>query len=136
MRYIDSSNDDDNNNKNKQIQSNSWIWLIAYMAIGLAISFVVPFPISFVMTLLVFFLLNAVRMHITLKRQGVVGGIKELYKSVSTSFGGDSRNNNRGAFGGDSLAYPPRIKFYCMNCGYEHRENACPKCGSKAVRLG
>jgi hypothetical protein len=135
MRYIDRSNDDNNNNKDKQIQSNSWIWLIAYMAIGLAISFVVPFPISFVMALLVFFLLNAVRMHIALKRQGVVGGIKELYKSISTSFGGDSRNNNSGAFGGDSLAYPP-IKFYCMNCGYEHRENACRKCGSKAVRLG
>jgi hypothetical protein len=133
MRYIDCSNDD--NNKNKQIQSNSWIWLIAYMAIGFAISFVVPFPISFVMALLVFFLLNAVRMHIALKRQGVVGGIKEPYKSVSTSFGSDSRNNNSGAFVGDSLAHPP-IKFYCMNCGYEHRENACPKCGSKAVRLG
>ena len=135
MRYIDRSNDDNNNNKNKQIQSNSRIWLIAYMAIGLAISFVVPFPISFVMALLVFFLLNAVRMHIALKRQGVVGGIKELYKSVSTSFDGDGRNNNGGALGGDSLAYPP-TKFYCMNCGYEHRENACPKCGSKAVRLG
>jgi hypothetical protein len=135
MRYIDRSNDDNKNNKNKQIQSNSWIWLIAYMAIGLAISFVVPFPISFVVALFVFFLLNAVMMHIALKRQGVVGGIKELYKSVSTSFGGDSRNNNGGAFGGDSLVYSP-IKFYCMNCGYEHRENACQKCGSKAVRLG
>ena len=133
MRYIDRSNDDNNNNN--QIQSNSWIWLIAYVAIGLAISFVVPFPISFVMALLVFFLLNAVRMHIALKRQGVVGAIKELYKSVSTSFDGDSRNNNSGRLGGDSLAYHP-IKFYCMNCGYEHRENACPKCGSKAVRLG
>jgi hypothetical protein len=133
MRYI--GRGDDDNNKNKQIRSKSWIWLIAYMAIGLAISFVVPFPISFVTTLLVFFLLNAVRIHIALKRQGIAGGIKELYKSVSPSFGGDSRNNNSGAFGGDSLAYPP-MKFYCMNCGYEHRKYACPKCGSKAVRLG
>ncbi|HEY6885436.1 MAG TPA: hypothetical protein VI278_15485 [Nitrososphaeraceae archaeon] len=133
MRYIDRSNDDNNNNK--QVEGNSWIWLIAYMAIGLAISFVVPFPISFVMALLVFFLLNAVRMHIALKRQRVIGGIKELYKSVSTSFDGDNRNNNGGAFGSDSLAYPP-IKFYCMNCGYEHRKYACPKCDSKAVRLG
>jgi hypothetical protein len=22
-----------------------------------------------------------------------------------------------------------------MNCGHEHKENACPKCGSKAVRV-
>src|SRR5918912_1617370 len=112
MRDIYRSNDDNKNNKDKQIQSNSWIWLIAYMVIGLAILFVVPFPTSFVMALLVFFLLNAVRMHIALKRQGIVCRVKELYKSVSTSFGGDSRNNNGGPFGGDSLAYSP-IKFYC-----------------------
>jgi hypothetical protein len=133
MRYIGRSNED--NNKNKQVKDDSWIWLIAYMAIGLAISFVMPFPISFVMALLVFFLLNAVRIHIVLKRQGAVGGIKELYKSISTSFGGDSRNNDGGAFGSDGLVSPP-IKFYCMNCGYEHRKDACPKCGSKTVRLG
>jgi len=23
-----------------------------------------------------------------------------------------------------------------MNCGYEHREIACPKCGSKMKRVG
>jgi hypothetical protein len=50
MRYIGRSNED--NNKNKQVKDDSWIWLIAYMAIGLAISFVMPFPISFVMALL------------------------------------------------------------------------------------
>jgi hypothetical protein len=104
------------------------------MGIGLVISFIVPFPISFGIALLVFFLLNAVRMHIALKRQGVPGGIKELYKSMSSSFGGSSNNNNN-VFGGGGLGYSP-IKFYCMNYGYEHRENACPKCSSKAVRAG
>jgi len=39
------------------------------MGIGLAISFVVPFPISLVMALLVYFGLNAVRMHIALKNR-------------------------------------------------------------------
>jgi rubrerythrin len=63
----------------------------------------------------------------------VSGEIKELYKSMSSSFGG-SRNNNNNILGG-GLGYSP-IKFYCMNCGYEHRKNACPKCGSKAVRTG
>ena len=121
-----------NNNRNKkQIQTNYWVWFIAYMGIGLAISFVVPFPISFVIALLVFFLLNAVRMHIALKRRGVPGGIKDLYKSMSSSLGG-SWNNNSGSAG---MGYSP-IKFYCMNCGYEHKENTCPKCGSKAVRTG
>ena len=122
-----------NDNKNKYIQNNHWIWLIVYMGIGLAISFILPFPISFGIALVVFFLLNAVRMHIALRRQGVAGGIKESYKSMSSSFGGSSNNNNN-IFGG-GLVYSP-IKFYCMNCGYEHRKNACPKCSSKAVRAG
>ena len=121
-----------NGNSNRQIQTNYWVWFIAYMGIGLAISFIVPFPISFAMALLVFFLLNAVRMHIALKRQGMPGGLKDLYKSMTSSLGGSLNNS---MFGGGSIAYSP-IKFYCISCGYEHRENACPKCGSKAVRVG
>jgi hypothetical protein len=132
MSNIDSYRND--NNKNKQIQNKYWIWLIAYIGIGLAISFILPFPISFGIALVVFFLLNAVRTHIALRRQGVPGRIKELYKSMSSSFD-DSSNNNNNVFGGGGLGYSP-IKFYCMNCGYEHRKNACPKCSSKAVRVG
>jgi hypothetical protein len=119
------------NNSNRQIQTNYWVWFIAYMGIGLAISFVVPFPLSFGIDLLVFFALNAARMHIALKRQGMPGGLKDLYKSMTSSLGG-SWNSSRGA---GIVGYSP-IKFYCMNCGYEHRENTCPKCGSKAVRTG
>ncbi|HJT46740.1 MAG TPA: hypothetical protein VJ729_01060 [Nitrososphaeraceae archaeon] len=119
-----------NNNNNKQIQTNYWVWLAAYLVIGLAVSFVVPFPLSFGIALLVYFALNAARMHLTLKRQGMPGGIKDLYKSMSSSLGRSLSNS-----GGVEMGYSP-IKFYCMNCGYEHRENACPKCGSKAVRTG
>ncbi|MFL6327139.1 MAG: hypothetical protein ACJ71I_06655 [Nitrososphaeraceae archaeon] len=98
------------------------------MGIGLAISFIVPFPISIVMAFLVFILLNTVRMHIALKRQGMLGGLKDLYKSMSSSLGG-SRNNS------DGMGYSP-IKFYCMNCEFEHKENTRPKRGSKAVKVG
>jgi hypothetical protein len=122
-----------NNNSNRQIQTNYWVWFISYIGIGLAISFIVPFPISFVIALLVFFLLNAARTHIALKRQGMPGGLKDLYKSMSSSLGGSWNNSMFGGAGG--MGYSP-IKFYCMNCGYEHREYACPKCGSKAVRTG
>jgi len=118
------------NSNNKQIRTNYWVWLAAYLVIGLAVSFVVPFPLSFGIVLLVYFALNAVRMHIALKRQGMPGGIKDLYKSMSPSLGG-SWSNSAGA----GMGYSP-IKFYCMNCGYEHKENSCPKCGSKAVRTG
>ena len=117
-------------NSNRQIQTNYWIWFIAYMGIGLAISFVVPFPISLVMVLLVYFGLNAVRMHIVLKRQGMPGGIKGLYKSMTSSLSGSWNNNNAGG-----IEYSTII-LYCMNCGHEHKESACPICGSKAVRIG
>ena len=126
-------NSNNNGNSNKQIQTNYWVWFIAYMGIGLAISFIVPFPISFVMALLVFLLLNAARVHIALKRQGMPGGLKDLYKSMTSSLGGSWNNSTFG--GGGGMGYSP-IKYYCMNCGYEHKENACPKCGSKAVRVG
>ena len=119
----------DNIGNNKQIPTNYWVWFIAYMGIGLAISFVVPFPISLVMVLLVFVALNATRMHIVLKRHGMQRGIRDLYKSMTSSLSSSNLNNSGG------MGYAP-IKFYCMNCGYEHKENACPKCGSKAVRTG
>jgi DNA-directed RNA polymerase subunit RPC12/RpoP len=28
------------------------------------------------------------------------------------------------------------LKYYCMICGKEHREIACPYCGSKMKRVG
>ena len=128
----DNIDDRNKDSRSKQIQTNYWVWFIAYMGIGLAISFVVPFPISLVMALLVFLALNAIRMHIVLKRQGMPGGLKDLYKSMTSSLGGSWNNS---MFGGGGMGYSP-IKFHCMNCGYEHRENSCPKCGSKAVRVG
>src|SRR5919197_717572 len=100
MSNIRSSNNDD---KDGQIQSNYWIWLIVYFGIGLITSFILPFPISFAVALLIFFLLNAVRMHITLRRQGV-GGIRGLYKSMSSSFGGNSNSSVfEGAAASDTL---------------------------------
>ena len=89
--------------------------LAAYLVIGLAISFVVPFPLSFGIALLVYFAPNAARMHLALKRQGMPGGIKDGRWSNSDSVG---------------MGYSP-IKFCCMNCGYEHREYTCPNVAQK-----
>jgi Zn finger protein HypA/HybF involved in hydrogenase expression len=57
-----------------------------------------------------------------------MGGIKELYKSLSSA-------SNSGLARFEGLAYA-QTKFYCMNCDYEHRKIACPKCGSKMIRAG
>lgn len=124
------SNNNVDNNKNNPIQNNNYlIWLLVYMGIGLAISFIIPFPISLGVLLLVFILLNVYRTDLALRRQGM-GGITGLYKSMS-SF----TNRSSGSRDAGGLEYTP-IKFYCMNCGYEHRNDVCPKCGSKAVKVG
>jgi rubrerythrin len=28
------------------------------------------------------------------------------------------------------------LKYYCMNCGTQHRQIACPNCSSKMKRVG
>ncbi len=123
------NNNNFDNNKNSPIQNNNYlIWLLVYMGIGLAISFIIPFPISLDVLLFVFVLLNVFRTDRALRRQGM-GGITGLYKSMS-SFTNLSSGRDTGGF-----EYTP-IKFYCMNCGYEHRNDVCPKCGSKAVKVG
>lgn len=99
------------------------------MGIGIALSFILPFPVSFGVLLLVLIVLNIYRTDLTLRRQGK-GGIKGLYKSMSSCIA------NRGSdFGAEDTGFSP-IKFYCINCGYEHEDNTCPKCGSKAVKGG
>ena len=124
------NNNNVDNNKNNSIQkSNYLIWMLVYIGIGLAISFIIPFPISLGVLFLVFILLNTYKTDLALRKQGR-GGIKGLYKSMSSSFANRSSN-----FGTRGFEYNP-IKFYCMNCGYEHRNDACSKCGSKAVKVG
>ena len=28
------------------------------------------------------------------------------------------------------------LKYYCMSCGTQHKQAACPRCGSKMKRVG
>jgi len=82
------------------------------MSIELAISFIVPFPVSLGVLVLVLVLLNVFRIDLALKRQGM-DGIKGLYKSMSSGAG---RSSNLGSNG---FGYPT-VKLYCMICGYGH----------------
>jgi hypothetical protein len=50
--------------------------------------------------------------------------MKEFFRSLSSSAPSSG-------YGG----YSP-IKYYCMSCGKEHKEIACPNCGSKMKRVG
>ena len=106
---------------------NYLVWLLISLGIVVILFFVLPFPISFVVSLIVIFCLNIIRAEMTLRKAGM-GGIKGWYKSFS------SLQSGRGwGTGGDSFTYKP-LTFYCVNCGNPHNKIACPKCGSKAVK--
>lgn len=94
--------------------------------VGVAVSLILPFPLSLGVLLLVAFLFEILRTKITSRKAGIQG-IKGFYKSLS-SLGSDHSTNN-------DLEYTP-LKFYCMNCGNEHKDIICNKRGSKAVKVG
>ena len=107
-------------NNDKQFLIYQLKWLSIYISIGAAIALVLPFPISLIVALGAFVLLNFVRTRRMLKKAGV--DIKGLFRSFSSA-----------SMGGGQ--YTP-IKYYCMSCGKEHKEIAFPNCGSKMKRVG
>jgi hypothetical protein len=108
-------------------QNNSLAWMLISLVAVITITFILPFPISFLVSLIVIFFLGIIRANMVLKKTGM-GGIKGWSKSFS------SLRSGRGwGTGGDSYTYKP-LTFYCMLCGYPHNKIACPKCGSKAVK--
>jgi hypothetical protein len=107
-------------NNNKQFFIYQLKWIGIYFSIGGTIAIVLPFPVSLIVALGAFFLLNLIRTRRMLKKSGV--DIKGLFRSFSSASMG----------GGQYSA----VKYYCMSCGKEHREIACPNCGSKMKRVG
>jgi hypothetical protein len=95
-------------------------WMGIYVGIGFAISLVLPFPLSLVGALGAFLLLNFIRTRRMLKRSGI--DMKGLFRSLSST--------SHSMYGYNAL------KYYCMSCGKEHKEIACPNCGSKMKRAG
>jgi hypothetical protein len=96
-------------------------WIGLFFGIGLVLGLLLPFPYDFISVLGVFFLVNFLRGRSILKRYGGFSGIKDMLGSLSSSM---SNNNQQ------------PLKYYCMVCGKEHREIACPNCGSKMKRVG
>ena len=116
----------------KQLVLNQLKWTAINLAVAFIIMLFLPFPVDLVLALIAFLVLGWYRRYLFLRKLGIknptntVTGfefkkIKELYKfNISNSIDyGQSK-----------------VKYYCMKCGYEHREIACPKCGSKMKRVG
>jgi hypothetical protein len=110
----------------KQLISNQLKWTAIYLAIVSVTIIFLPFPADPALTLVAFLIIGWYRRYLFLRKLGMknltstVTGfefnkIEELYKSNIS----------------ESIDYgQSKVKYYCMNCGYEHREIACPKCGS------
>jgi hypothetical protein len=97
-------------NNNNQFLFNQMIWMGISFGISIAISMLVPFPISLVIIMGVFILLNLYMRNRMMRRMGMGSGM--LFGSMSSMFNGNS------------------VRYYCMSCGMQHKQAACPKCGS------
>jgi hypothetical protein len=109
----------------KQHILNELKWTAIYFLAASVFIILLPFPADLVLALLSFLVLSWYRRYLLSKKFGMKNPestmtgfgfkeIKELYKSnVSNSTEYDQS----------------KVKYYCMNCGYEHREIACPEYG-------
>ena len=94
-------------------------WLGIFMSISFILLFLLPYPYDFISVLGLLILVNFLRVRSVMKRYGGMGRIKDLFRSTSS----------------DSNQYS-RVKYYCMSCGKEHNDVACPSCGSKMKKVG
>jgi hypothetical protein len=119
----------------KQLALNQLKWTSIYLALAFVIMLFLPFPADLLVALLVFLALSWYRRNLLLRKLGMENArnydtgfefkrIKEFYRSIFSNF---SHSTDLGQ---------SQIKYYCMRCGNEHREIACPKCGSKMKRIG
>ena len=113
-------NNDDNGDI-KRYRNRQLVWLGIYIGIGLAIVFLLPFPIDLILLIGTMVGMNFIRRRWLMKKY--LGG-----KDMRGLFGSSPFSVS------DSQSRP--LKYYCMNCGNEHKEIACPNCGSKMKRVG
>jgi hypothetical protein len=95
-------------------------WFGIFIVVGLFLLIFLPFHISFFVYLTVFLIINFVRTRLKLKKMGI--SMKSLFKQSSSII--------------DSSRHTTTVRYYCMSCGKEHREIACPKCGSNMKKIG
>jgi hypothetical protein len=90
-----------------------------FFVISIAILLLLPFPISLVTIIGVFILLNFYMRNRMMRKMGMRmgGGMSGSTSSSSSMFGDNS------------------LKYYCMSCGTQHKQAACPRCGSKMKRV-
>src|ERR687896_2335094 len=109
-------------NNDKQFLFYQLKWMGIYIAIGVVMALVLPFPISLIGAFGAFLFLNFIRTRRMLKNAGVKS-MKEFFKSLSSSASS--------VYGG----YNP-IKYYSLDFGKERREICRSTFRSKIKRAG
>jgi hypothetical protein len=134
-------NNNNNNNNLSNFNKSAIAWFIIYIAIGLTISFIVPFPLSLIFYIGIYLLLQTHRIKSIQKRYhySESNSDKENNKTKDKKYSNKFFKSLSNILFGDSQ-FPPNdsqsLKLVCMNCGKEHKDRTCPSCGSTAVRLG
>jgi hypothetical protein len=118
----------------KQLALNELKWMAIYLAVAFVIMLFLPFPVDLAVALLAFLALSWYKRNLLLRKLGIENPrrdsgfefkkIKEFYKSIFSNLSYSTDYSQS------------QIKYYCMRCGNEHREIACPKCSSKMKRIG
>src|ERR671925_119709 len=87
-------------------------WLGFYMGVSFILLFLLPSPYDLISVFGLFILVNYLRTKSIMKRYGTgMGRIKDMFGSISSPMSGNNQEP---------------LKYYCMSCGKEHREIACP----------
>lgn len=106
---------------NKETHIYSLIWHGSYIGVSLLLIFLLPFPYDFISVFGLLVLVNYIRARSVMKRYKGTGSVKNMFDSISSDMVSRSET---------------QLRYFCMRCGKEHREIACPNCGSKMKRIG
>jgi hypothetical protein len=104
---------------NRQFLANQLIVMAISFGISIAISMIIPFPISLAVIIGVFILLNMYMRNRIMRKMGM--GTGGIFNSMSSSVAGASNSS---------------LKYYCMSCGAQHNQAECPNCGSRMKKVG
>jgi hypothetical protein len=89
------------------------MWIGISIAISLALAFILPFPFDIIAIIGVFLSIN----YFIRQRQ-----MRKMGLNAWSFFGSASGSRKQG------------VNYYCINCGTEHNQAACPNCGSKSKK--
>jgi hypothetical protein len=107
---------------NKQFLANQLMVMAMSLGISIAISMLVPFPISLVVIIGIFILFNFYIRNRMMRKMGMrTGGTGGIFNPMSSSMAGPGNSS---------------LRYYCMSCGTQHKQLACPSCGSRMKKVG